>query len=81
MKTSINLDDETAKEVSRTVSLVREDTATVLRMAIRAGLPMIANRFQAARPEDYFADDYKKVRAEQIDIEESVSRTKVSPDR
>jgi hypothetical protein len=81
MKSSINLDDETAQEVSRTVSLVREDTATVLRMAIRAGLPIIANRFQAPRPEGYFASDYKKLRAEQIDLEESVSRTKVTPDR
>ena len=41
MKTSVNLDEEMARELQRTVSLVREDTATVLRMAIRAGLPVV----------------------------------------
>ena len=49
MKTSGNLDEETALELERTVSLVREDRATVLRMAIRAGLPVVAGRFQALR--------------------------------
>lgn len=81
MKTSVNLDDETAREVDRTVSLIREDSATVLRMAIRAGLPVIASRFQAPRPEGYFAEDYKKVRPEQARLEEALSKMKISPDR
>jgi hypothetical protein len=45
MRTTVNLDAATAEELERTVSLVREDTATVLRMAIRAGLPVVAGRF------------------------------------
>lgn len=80
MKTSVNLDDETASELARTVSLVREDTATVLRMAIRAGLPVVAGRWQAPRPEGYFAEDYKEVRTEQAELEAGFSKLKVSPD-
>jgi hypothetical protein len=81
MKTSVNLDDETAEELQRTVSLIREDTATVLRMAIRAGLPVVANRFQAPRPEGYFAEDYAEPRGEQVDLEKGTSKQRISVDR
>jgi hypothetical protein len=81
MKTSLNLDAELAAEVKRTESLVREDTATVLRMAIRAGLPIVANRFQAPRPEGYFAEDYQNIRPEQAALEAAFSRMQVKPDR
>ena len=30
----------------------------IIRLALRAGLPAVANRFQAPRPEGYFANDY-----------------------
>ena len=59
MRLSVDLDEAMADEVRRIVSLVREKQATVLRLAIRAGLPLVANRFQVARPEGYFADAYK----------------------
>jgi hypothetical protein len=81
VKTSVNLDEETVRELERTVGLVREDTATVLRMAIRAGLPVVAGRFQAPRPEGFFAEDYKEPRAEQGELEAAFSRVKISPDR
>ncbi|HTV42012.1 MAG TPA: hypothetical protein VMF08_15620 [Candidatus Sulfotelmatobacter sp.] len=58
MKTSVDLDPDTQAEVERTVELIREKPATVLRMAIRAGLPIVANRHQAARPEGFFSDAY-----------------------
>jgi hypothetical protein len=58
VKTSVDLDPDTQAEVERTVELIREKLATVLRMAIRAGLPIVANRHQASRPEGYFADAY-----------------------
>lgn len=58
VKTSVDLDPDLVLEVSKTVDLVKEKSATVLRMAIRAGLPLVANRFQATRPEGYFADAY-----------------------
>ena len=58
MKTSVDLDDELAAEVERTSSLIQEKTDTVLRLAIKAGLPLLASRFEAQRPEGYFANDY-----------------------
>ena len=58
MRTTIDLDPQTARELRATVSLTREKPAEVLRAAVRAGLPVIANRFQAPRPEGYFASDY-----------------------
>jgi hypothetical protein len=58
VKRSLDLDDDLAAEVDKAASLVREKPATVMRLAIRAGLPAVTNRFQAPRPEGYFADDY-----------------------
>src|SRR5450759_2074528 len=81
MKTSVILDDELVGEVEKTSSLVGENQATVLRMAIRAGLPVIANRFQAPRPEGYFADDYKKMPQERIEFEEAMGQQPQFPER
>jgi hypothetical protein len=81
MKTSVNLDEEMARELQRTVSLVREDTATVLRMAIRAGLPVVAGRFQAPRPDGFFAKDYEQVPTNQVELEKGFLKVKTSPDR
>jgi hypothetical protein len=60
MRTTIELFEEDERELARTVELMREKRATVLRLAIRAGLPLVVARFQAPRPEGYFADAYKK---------------------
>ena len=81
MKTSVKLADELSAAIERTVSLIREDTATVLRMAIRAGLPLVASRFQSPRPEGYFGDAYKHPRKEQIDLEDAAGKMKLSPER
>ena len=59
VKRSIDLDDVLAAEVEQAASLVGEKPATILRLAIRAGLPTVTNRFQAPRPEGYFAGAYK----------------------
>ena len=58
MKRSVDLDEDLASEVDKTSSLIHEKPVTVIRLAIRAGLPVVANRFQSPRPEGYFADDY-----------------------
>jgi hypothetical protein len=80
VKTSIDLDDDLSAEVERTVSLVREKPATVLRMAIRAGLPLVAVRFQSAVPDGYFAEDYKK--AGRANFERRMARkTQQRPER
>jgi len=80
VKTSIDLDKELSAEVQKTVSLVREKPATVLRMAIRAGLPLVAVRFRASVPDGYFADDYKG--GKRAKFERSVGRKMVQrPER
>jgi hypothetical protein len=81
MKTSVDLDDELAAEVERTVSLTREKPATVLRMAIRAGLPIVANRHQAPRPEGYFAETYRRWSKERLELEDAFTKAKTGPDR
>lgn len=79
MKTSIDLDDELAAEVEKAVSLIGEKPATVVRLAIRAGLPVISNRFQAPRPEGYFAGDYKNT--ERVSFEKAMGKIKQTPER
>ena len=81
MNTSVFLDDELAGAVKKTSSLVGEDEATILRMAIRAGLPVVASRFQSPRPEGYFAEDYKNWPQERIELEEAMGRQPQFPDR
>jgi hypothetical protein len=80
MKTSVILDDELAGEVEKTSSLVGENHATILRMAIRAGLPVVANRFQAPRPEGYFADDYPLPK-DRLDLEKAMAKTRQKSER
>jgi hypothetical protein len=58
MKTSIEIDEATMAEIESAASLVREKPATIIRLAIRAGLPAVTNRFQAPRPAGYFKEDY-----------------------
>ncbi len=80
MKTSVDLDDELVAEVEKAVSLIKEKPATVLRLAIRAGLPIVANRFQAPRPIGYFADDYP-LPEDRLNLEQAMAKTKQHPDR
>jgi len=81
MKTSVDLDRELSAEVRRTAKLIKEKPATVLRMAIRAGLPVVANRHQAPRPEGYFADTYTKWPEERLALEDAAALTPTGPDR
>jgi hypothetical protein len=80
MKTSVDLDDDLVLEVNKTVDLVKEKSATVLRMAIRAGLPIVANRFQATRPDGYFADAYQ-ADPERTNLENAMAKTDQHPER
>ena len=60
MKRSVDLDDEELEaQVDETSSLIREKPSVVIRLAVQAGLPIVASRFQSPRPEGYFADAYK----------------------
>jgi len=81
MKTSVILDDELAGEVEKTSSLVGENQATILRMAIRAGLPAVASRFQAPRPDGYFKNAYRRRDPERENLEAAMLKVPQRPDR
>jgi len=80
MRTSLDLDPETVREIRQAQSLTRETQATVIRLAIRAGLPMVLNRFQAPRPDGYFASDYPLPKDRQ-ELEAAMANLKQRPDR
>jgi hypothetical protein len=80
MKRSVDLDDDLAHEVNQAADLMHEKPATVLRMAIRAGLPSVTSRFQATRPDGYFADAYKD--ASRAEFEDKFAKATVQkPER
>ena len=69
MRTSLCLDGE-----------LREKPATVICLAIRAGLPLVANGFQAPRPEGYFADAYPLLKGRQ-ELEAAMALEPQKPER
>jgi len=81
MKTSVDLDDELAAEVERTVSLTKGKPATVLSLAFRAGLPIVANRHQEPRPDGYFSEAYRHWPKDRLELEVSFAKTKTGPDQ
>jgi hypothetical protein len=80
VRTTIDLDPETERELAQTVSLTRERQAVVLRQAIRAGLPLVQSRWQAPRPEGYFTDDYP-LPPDRLELEAAMARVKQRPER
>ena len=80
MKRSVDLDDGLASEVEQAAAQIHEKPATVIRMAIRAGLSSVTSRFQVSRPEGYFADDYPLPK-DRLDLEAAMSKAGTGPDR
>ncbi len=80
MKTSVFLDDELVGEVEKTTALLGEDQETVLRKAIRAGLPVLNARSHTSRPEGYFTDDYP-LPGDRLELEEAMLKMPQAPDR
>ena len=80
MRTTVNLDKDLAGELDHVVSLTKEEPAVVIRQAIRAGLPVVANRFAAPRPEGYFADAYKP-NVERQRLEKAMLKVRQRPER
>ena len=80
VRTTIDLDPDTERELAQTVSLTRERQAVVLRQAIRAGLPLVQSRWQAPRPEGYFTDDYP-LPPDRLELEAAMGRVKQRPER
>jgi len=81
MKATIDLDDELAAEVQRTASITREEPATVLQRAVRAGLPLVTAGPQQTRPEGYFAEDFENYPEERQRLEEASLKVNVSSER
>jgi hypothetical protein len=81
MRTTVDLDKETGNELTHVVGLTREKQAVVLRQAIRLGLPLLANRMQAPRPEGYFADAYKHDNRERQRLEKAMLNALQQPER
>lgn len=70
MKTTVDLDDELHAQVQNAAGLIGEKPATILRLAIREGLPVLAQKFQRHPPEGYFADAYGD--SERIEFEKAM---------
>ena len=60
MRVSVTIDKVLAKELEAAESVTREKKSTLIRLAVRAGLSAVINRFQSPRPEGYFAQDYAR---------------------
>ena len=80
VKTTVDLDDELHAKVQTAAGLIGEKPATVLRLAIREGLPVLTEKFQRHPPEGYFADAYGD--SERIAFEKAVGAAVVQrPER
>ena len=62
------------------MSQTKLSQAHVIRMALSAGLPAVVGRFQAPRPEGYFASDYPMPK-ERMELEAAMAKVKVPPQR
>jgi hypothetical protein len=80
MRRTIELDKDLAGALDDVVSLTKEKPAVVIRHALRAGLPIVANRFAAPRPEGYFATDYPLPK-DRLELEAAMAKVKERPDR
>ena len=80
MQTTIDLDEELLGEVAKAREAVKESQAAVIRMALRAGLPLVTNREQGHRPEGYFADAYP-LPDERLALESAMAEQPQPPDR
>lgn len=80
MQTTIDLDEELLGGVAKARELVKLSEDAVIRMALRAGLPLVTHRGQAHRPEGYFADAYPQP-DERLALEEAMAEQPQPPDR
>ena len=75
MRRNVTLDSELETELAHVVSLTNEKPTAVIRQALRAGLPIVANRFQSPRPNGYFTDDYGADK-ERVALESAAGKVK-----
>ena len=80
MQTSIELDEELLGELARVRKLVNVSEDAVIRMALRAGLPLVTNRGPDHRPEGYFTDAYPMA-DDRLALESAMAVQPQPPDR
>ena len=66
--------------LTKSQPLVREKPATIMRLAMRAGLPSVSSRFQAPGPEGYFKSDYP-LPDDRLELEKAMSKVPQRPER
>ncbi len=80
MRTTVTIDSKLKKALSQAQELTKLSQAHVIRMALSVGLPAVVGRFQAPRPEGYFASDYPMPK-ERMELEAAMAKVKVPPQR
>jgi monomeric isocitrate dehydrogenase len=80
MRTTVTIDSKLKKALSQAQELTKLSQAHVIRMALSAGLPAVVGRFQAPRPDGYFASDYPMPK-ERMELEAAMAKVKVPPQR
>jgi len=80
MRTTVTIDSKLKKALSQAQELTKLGQAHVIRLALSAGLPAVVGRFQAPRPEGYFASDYPMPK-ERMELEAAMAKVKVPPQR
>ena len=80
MRTTVTIDSKLKKALSQAQELTKLSQAHVIRLALSAGLPAVVGRFQAPRPEGYFASDYPMPK-ERMELEAAMAKVKVPPQR
>ncbi len=71
------MDAELEAKLSDALSITKAPAAIVLREALRAGLPSVA---QVTRPDGYFADDYDSD-SERVALETAMNQIEQHPER
>jgi hypothetical protein len=56
VKTTVDLDDDLHAKLQNAARLIGEKPTTILRLAIREGLPILTKKFQPHPSEGYFTD-------------------------
>jgi hypothetical protein len=59
MRASVDIDTELEKRLGEAQNLTGEKQATVIRLALRLGLPVVMDRFRVERQEGYFNSAYE----------------------
>jgi hypothetical protein len=73
MRATVDIDADLQKQLGAAQNATGEKQATVIRLALRAGLPVVINRFQSPRPEGYFSEAYKN--SERVSFERKMYKS------